>query len=66
MINNKQTDYLSSIPNEYEAITTKDIQIPEFTEVQIPQFHPSQVWLQLEKVEDKQSHSAWRPACQIN
>jgi hypothetical protein len=42
-------DYFSSIPNEYEVLKSEDIKIPEFTEDQIPQFHPTQVWLQLVK-----------------
>ena len=31
-------DYFSSIPNEYEPLKAEDIQIPEFSEDQIPQF----------------------------
>ena len=40
-------EYLSSIPNEYNALRTDDIEIHHFSEEQVLQFHPSQVWLQL-------------------
>ena len=48
-------DYFSSIPNEYDALKTEDIKIPHFTKDQIPQFHPSQVWLQLTKLKTNKS-----------
>ena len=43
----KIAEYFSSIPNEYNAIKDGDIEIQHFSENQIIQFHPSQVWLQL-------------------
>ena len=43
-------EYFSSIPNEYDAIKKEDIKIPHFTQDQVLQFHPSQVWLHLTKV----------------
>ena len=46
----KIAEYFSSIPNEYNAIKDGDIEIPPFTENQVIQFHPSQVWLQLSKI----------------
>ena len=42
--------YFSSIPNEYDALKTEDIEVPYFSDDQILQFHPSQVWLQLSKI----------------
>ena len=42
--------YFSSIPNEYDALKTDDIKIPTFSEDQVLQFHPSQVWLRLTKI----------------
>ena len=43
-------DYFSSIPNEYDAIKEDDIISPPFSEKQVLQFHPSQVWLHLTKM----------------
>ena len=37
----------SSIQNEYQHLKTEDISVPQFSEKDIPQFHPSQVWLHL-------------------
>ena len=37
----------SSIQNEYQPLKTEDISVPPFSEKDIPQFHPSQVWLHL-------------------
>ena len=48
-------DFFSSIPNEYDALQTEDIKIPHFTQDQIPQFHPSQVWLHLTKLKTNKS-----------
>ena len=41
---------MSCIPNEYDALKDDDIKVPHFTEGDITQFHPSQVWLQLTKI----------------
>ena len=46
----KIADYFSSIPNEYEALENEDIIVPPYKEDDIPQFHPSQVWIELTKV----------------
>ena len=40
----------ASIQNQYEALKTEDISVPPFTEKQITQFQPSQVWLLLSKL----------------
>ena len=40
-------DKFSSIPNEYQPLKTEDISIPNYSEKDIPQFEPSQVWLLL-------------------
>ena len=37
----------SSIPNEYEPLKTEDISVPPFSQEDVPQFLPSQVWLLL-------------------
>ena len=59
-------EYFSSIPNEYDALKTDDIEIPHFSEDQVLQFHPSQVWLQLTKIKNKQSYSSCRSTCQAD
>ena len=43
----KIADKFSSIPNEYDSLKTEDIIIPPLSEKEVPQFHPSQVWLHL-------------------
>ena len=43
-------EFFSSVPNEYEALKKEDIEIPHFSRAEIPQFLPSQVWLQLTKI----------------
>ena len=40
----------SSIQNEYEPLQTEDITTPSFEEREIPQFHPSQVWFVLSRL----------------
>ena len=40
----------SSIQNEYSPIRAEDIAIPPYPEKEVPQFHPSQVWLHLAKL----------------
>ena len=45
----------ASIPNEYEALETKNIEIPPFKESEIPEFHPAQVWFALTKLETNKS-----------
>ena len=37
-------DEFAKIPNEYSPLHTEDIHIPKFTEHDIPQFRPAQVW----------------------
>ena len=37
----KIAEYFSSIPNEYEPLNSSDIEIPPFTEKDMPQFHPN-------------------------
>ena len=39
-----------TIPNEYEALQTQAIQVPHFKIEDVPQFQPSQVWLQLTRL----------------
>ena len=43
-------DKFSSIQNEYEALKTEDITVPPFTDEEVPQFHPAQVWFHLARV----------------
>ena len=45
----------SSIQNEYDEIRKDDINIPPYSENDIPQFHPSQVWLALSHMDTKKS-----------
>ena len=45
----------SSIQNEYDEIRKDDINIPPYSENDIPQFHPSQVWLALSRMDTKKS-----------
>ena len=40
----------SSIQNEYEPLQTEDITTPSYEESEIPQFHPSQVWFVLSRL----------------
>ena len=46
----KIAEYFSSIPNEYEPLKTEDIKVPPFSQDEILQFHPSQVWFHLMKI----------------
>ena len=46
----KIAEFFSSIPNEYEPLKTDDIKVPSFKPEDVPQFHPSQVWLHLTKL----------------
>ena len=41
----------ASIQNEYEALNTEDISVPHFEDKDIPQFHPSQVWFALSRLD---------------
>ena len=41
----------SSIQNEYKPLQTEDISIPNFSENEIPQFKPAQVWLLLAQLD---------------
>ena len=40
----------SKIQNEYQPLKTDDISVPRFEEKDIPQFHPSQVWFALSRL----------------
>ena len=44
-------DKFASIQNEYQSLNSEDIKIPSFSEKDIPQFQPSQVWLLLSKLQ---------------
>ena len=44
-------DKFASIQNEYDALKTEDIKVPPFAKHQVPQFHPSQVWFLLSKLQ---------------
>ena len=44
-------DKFASIQNEYEPLNTYDISVPHFEEEEIPQFHPSQVWFALTRLD---------------
>ena len=56
----------SSIQNEYEPIKSENINIPPFTQDDIPQFHPSQVWFHLAKLKtNKATVSGDLPAKRI-
>ena len=43
-------DYFAQIPNEYEALKSSDIDIPVFSDSEIPQFKPNQIWHHLTKI----------------
>ena len=45
----------ASIQNEYEQIKADEINIPPFKESEIPQFHPSQVWFALTRLDVSKS-----------
>ena len=45
------TEKFSSIQNEYKPLQTEDISIPNFSENEIPQFKPAQVWLLLAQLD---------------
>ena len=44
-------DKFASIQNEYDAINRSDISVPSFSESEIPQFRPSQVWFALSRLD---------------
>ena len=48
-------DKFASIQNEYEALQKEDVQVPPFTEKQIPKFQPSQVWFLLSKLDSNKA-----------
>ena len=48
-------EQFSSIQNEYDAVRKDDLEIPPFTESEIPQFHPSQVWFVLSRIATNKS-----------
>ena len=43
----KISEYFSSIPNNYKPIKNFD---PPFTQKNVPQFHASEVWMNLTKI----------------
>ena len=45
----------ASIPNQYNALATENIQIPPFNESEIPRFHPAQVWFVMSKLDTNKS-----------
>ena len=47
----KIAEKFASIQNEFEPILSESITIPPFVENEIPQFHPSQVWFVLSRLE---------------
>ena len=51
----KIAEYFSSIPNQYEPLKNSDVQIPFFTEKDVPQFQASEVWLNLTKIKTKKA-----------
>ena len=44
------TDKFSSIPNQYLPLKTEDINVPPFSDEEIPQFEPAQIWFLLAKL----------------
>ena len=44
-------DAFCSIQNEYDPLQSEDINIPEFSESEIPQFSPAQVWFVLSRID---------------
>ena len=44
-------EQFASIQNEYQEIQKDDIAIPHYDEHQVPQFHPSQVWFVLSRMD---------------
>ena len=45
----------ASIQNEYQPLQTEDIKVPQFEVTDIPQFHPSQVWFALLRLDAKKA-----------
>ena len=48
-------DRFASIQNEYDAIKPEEIDVPEFSLDQVPQFRPSQVWFALSRISTNKS-----------
>ena len=46
----KIAQQFAAIQNEYSPLKTEDIQVPLFSENEVPQFDPAQVWLVLSKM----------------
>ena len=46
----KIAEKFASIQNLYDPLKTEDISVPPFTDKDIPQFHPAQVWFVLSRV----------------
>ena len=51
-------DEFAKIPNEYSPLHKEDINIPMFTQNEIPQFRPSQVWKKLSTMKTNKSNIA--------
>ena len=48
-------DQFASIQNEYQALEKDDVSIPPFSAADVPQFHPSQVWFALSRIDGRKS-----------
>ena len=48
-------DKFAAIQNEFQSLKKEDVTIPHFVESDIPQFHPSQVWLILSRLDTNKS-----------
>ena len=48
-------DYFTLIPNEYEALKSADIDVPSFSDREIPQFQPNQIWHHLTKIKSNKA-----------
>jgi hypothetical protein len=45
----------ASIQNEYQSLKNEDIDVPHFEENEMPQFHPSEVWFALSRIDAKKA-----------
>ena len=45
----------ASIQNEYQSLKNEDIDVPHFEENEVPQFHPSEVWFALSRIDAKKA-----------
>ena len=59
MPNQQQAEIIAerfaSIQNEYQPLHNEDIKVPQFEVTDIPQFHPSQVWFALSRLDAKKA-----------